>query len=693
MNNQYLLEIGVEELPARFVEMGLGQLKDQIKKRLDEQAVDYDEIESLATPRRLTIIIKGLADKQKNMEEIVKGPSVKISYDENHQPTKPLLGFMKSKGLTEEDLYQENLKGTDYIYAKIQTGGKDAESILQEIIPESIRGVSFPKNMRWGGKNIRFARPIRWIVSLFNDRVIAFDFEGIPVGQESRSHRFLGKNPLLIPNVDSYEDLLLENYVLVDQKKRYEKIKYQATRKAKALGGEIKEDEDLFQELTYIVEYPTAIVGNVNEKYMSLPPVVITTPMREHLRYIPVYDTEGALKPYFITIRNGNSDYEEIVAQGNEKVLAARLEDAVFFYEEDQKRKLEDRLEDLKGVMFHDKLGTLYDKTGRLQALTEQIGDYLQVAEETKIALGKASNLAKTDLVTNMVQEFTELQGLMGAIYAKNEGRPDIIATALNEQYMPRKANGDLPLTTTGSILSIADKLDTIVGLFAIDLIPTGSQDPFGLRRQAIGLINIIKNKNWHLPLSIVVDYALYIYVGRQELVFDYNIVKEAIMNFLLGRIRQMLLDEGYRYDLIDAVLATGLDDVVDIFKRCQDLKVALEDLPKDFFEAYIRLGHLAVKYQDSMEFSQDQLLEDQEKKLYEEFTRVKAKIDEEIEPSDYLAKMQSLNELTDTIHDYFDQVMVLTEDPILSSNRLSMLHNIYEEVKGILDINQLVLE
>lgn len=693
MNNQYLLEVGVEELPARFVEMGLGQLKDQIQKRLDEQAVDYDEIKSLATPRRLTIIIEGLADKQKNMEEIVKGPSVKISYDENHQPTKPLLGFMKSKGLTEDYLYQENLKGTDYIYAKIQTGGKDVESILQEIIPESIRGVSFPKNMRWGGKNIRFARPIRWIVSLFNDRVIDFDFEGIPVGQESRSHRFLGKNPLLIPNVDSYEDLLLENYVLVDQKKRYEKIKYQATRKAKALGGEIKDDEDLLQELTYIVEYPTAIVGNVNEKYMNLPPVVITTPMREHLRYIPVYDAEGALKPYFITIRNGNSDYEEIVAQGNEKVLAARLEDAVFFYEEDQKRSLEERLEDLKGVMFHDKLGTLYDKTSRLQALTEQIGDYLQVAEETKTALSQASNLAKTDLVTNMVQEFTELQGLMGAIYAKNEGRPDIIATALNEQYMPRKANGDLPLTTTGSILSIADKLDTIVGLFAIDLIPTGSQDPFGLRRQAIGLINIIKNKNWHLPLSIAVDYALYIYVGHQELVFDYNIVKEAIMNFLLGRIRQMLLDEGYRYDLIDAVLATGVDDVVDIFKRCQDLKVALGDLPKDFFEAYIRLGHLAVKHEDSMEFSQDQLLEDQEKKLYEDFTRVKAKIDEEIEPSDYLAKMQSLNELTDSIHDYFDQVMVLTEDPILSANRLSMLHNIYEEVKGILDINQLVLE
>lgn len=693
MNKQYLLEIGVEELPARFVEMGLNQLQNQIKKRLTDEAIEFKEIKTYATPRRLTILIEDLAELQKNMEEIVKGPSVKISYDENHEPTKPLLGFMKSKGLKEEDLYQEEFKGTDYIFAKIKTGGRPVEEILKEIIPESIRAISFPKNMRWGGKNLRFARPIRWIVSLLNDEVLPFDFESIPVGNLTRGHRFLGKNPLLIPNVDSYEDLLLENYVIVDQKKRYETIKYQANRKAKSLGGEIKDDEDLFQELTYIVEYPTAIVGNVNEKYMSLPSIVITTPMREHLRYIPVYDNEGALKPYFITIRNGNEEYQEIVAQGNEKVLAARLEDAVFFYEEDQKKVLQDRVEDLKGVMFHDKLGTLYDKTNRLKELTEQIGDYLQVAEETKKALLQASTLAKADLVTNMVQEFTELQGLVGSIYAQNQGEAEIISTALNEQYMPRRANGDLPKTTTGSILSIADKLDTIVGLFAIDLVPTGSQDPFGLRRQAIGLINIIKNKNWHLPLSIVVDYALYIYVGHQELVFDYNVVKETIMNFLLGRIQQMLLDEGYRYDVIDAVLATGADDVVEIFKSCQDVTKALEVLPKDFYEAYIRLAHLAVKYDGVMEFNPESLVEEEEKNLYAKFLQAKETIEKDLTVSDYLGKLEVLNELTPSIHQYFDRVMVLTEDKLLSENRLSMLDMIYQELKGIMDINQLVLE
>ncbi len=693
MENKYLLEIGVEELPARFVNLGLNQFKDQMAKRLKEAHIQYEDIKTYATPRRLTLQVNGLGDQQEKIEEVVKGPSLKIAYDENGKASKALQGFMRSKGLQEEDLYTDQVKGEDYIFAKQVQGGKLVEDLLKEIAPACIYGITFPKNMKWGGKNIRFARPIRWVLSLLNDQVVDFPFEGIPVGRNTRGHRFLGKNPVVIDKVEDYEDKLLENFCLADQEKRYETIKYQANRKAKALGGEIIEDEDLLQELTYIVEYPTAIVGNIKESYMSLPAIVLTTPMREHLRYIPVYDSEGNLKPYFITIRNGNADYEDIVSQGNEKVLGARLEDAVFFYEEDQRKPLEGRVEDLKGVSFHDKLGNLYDKTQRLKELTQQIGEYLQVAEETKVALKEASNLAKTDLVTNMVQEFTELQGKMGAIYARKEGLKDIVAQALDEQYMPRKAGGDLPASTTGAVLSIADKLDTIVGLFSIDLIPTGSQDPFALRRQAIGLINIIKERNWHLPLSIVVDYALYIYVGHQELVFDYNQVKDAIMDFFQGRIRQMLLDQGYRYDLVDAVLNAEPNDVVDIFKRCAVLDNMDDDLDKDFYDAFIRLSHLAVKYDESMEFHEDLLEEPAEIDLYRAFKAADEKMNTQVEAGDYREKLLLLKELTPKIHKYFDDVMILVEDERLRNNRLAMLHGIDQTLGEIFDVNALVLE
>ncbi len=406
-----------------------------------------------------------------------------------------------------------------------------------------IKSIVFPKSMRWGGgKNIRFARPIRWIVSLYNESVVPFDLEGIKVGNITRGHRFLGSSHIEVNSVDEYFKILEENYVIVDQNKRKDIIKYGSERLAKEKGGNLLMDAELLEEVTYLVEYPTPpLIGRIEDEYLQLPVDVVITPMKEHLRYFPVVDDKGRLLPYFITVRNGNEKHIDIVTKGNEKVLGARLEDAKFFYYEDIKKPLEDYVEELNNIIFQEKLGTLYDKTIRVQKLAEKIGNYLEVGQETKKNIERAAYLSKADLVTKMVDEFTELQGKMGMEYAKQSGENEIVSLAIYEQYLPRFAGDQLPTTTAGAILSIADKLDTIAGSFAIGIQPTGSQDPYGLRRQALGIINIILDRKLNLNLGDIVDFALYIYVDENSLVFDYENTKQEILEFFNGRIKKYI--------------------------------------------------------------------------------------------------------------------------------------------------------
>lgn len=690
--NKYLLEIGVEELPARFVEMGLKQLEDKMKAMLREEGVSFGDTKAYATPRRLTLIIEDLADRQPDVEEEVKGPAKKISFDEKGQPTKPLEGFMRSQGVALEDLTEKEIKGVPYIFVTTFKEGRSTVDLLREEVPNVLREIHFPKNMRWGGKNIRFARPIRWLVSLFNEEVVEFPFEGIPVGNVTRGHRFLGSSHITLKNPDVYLEELKKNYVIADQNERKEKIMYEAKRMAKSLGGEIKEDPDLLEELTYIVEYPTPITGNVKEEYLTLPKDVITTPMREHLRYIPVYRSGDTLMPYFITIRNGNSDYADIVAAGNEKVLGARLEDAKFFYNEDLKTPLADRVESLKGIVFQEKLGTIYDKVKRIRELSEKIGQYLEVAEETLEAVDRAALLSKCDLTTNMVQEFTELQGKMGEVYALKNGEEKIVAQAIREQYLPAFAGDELPKSTTGSILSLADKLDSIVGLFAIGLTPTGSQDPFALRRAAIGMIHMVNNNKWDLPLETIVDYALYIYVQQKGLAFNYKEVKDAILSFFGGRIRQMLLGEGIPYDVVDSVLSTESYDILELFLRAKGVTdwLAKEDRT-EFIDAYTRLANLAVKYETPMVFDENTLEEKEEIALYKGYAALEEKLEGCICKKEFSEALDLANSLSGTIHNFFDNVMVLDKDPKKKGTRLALLHRIDEKIKEILDINKLV--
>lgn len=688
--NNYLLEIGVEELPSRFVEMAIEQLKEKSEKLLNENKIDFESTSVYATPRRLALIVNGIAEKQQDSSKEVKGPSAKIAFDEDKNPTKPLLGFMKSQGITIDDIEIKELKGTEYVFANISSVGIDTKEILIEIIPGLIKDINFPKNMRWGGKNLRFARPIRWIVSLFNDEVVDFDFENIKVTNRTHGHRFLGYSDLIIDDVTNYEQILKNNYVILDQNKRQEIIKYDSKKIAKSLGGEIHENPELLEELTYIVEYPTPIKGDIKKDYLILPKEVVTTTMIDHLRFIPIYAENGELLPYFITIRNGTDEYKEIVIEGNEKVLGARLEDAKFFYEDDISRPLEDYVDNLNGVLFYDSLGTMMQKEERNSILAKKIGTTLQVADAALEDIERVAHLSKADLTTKMVVEFTELQGTMGSIYAKKSGEKDIVATAIREQYLPRFAGDELPETTIGSIFSLADKLDTIAGLFAINQIPTGSQDPFKLRRSAIGVINIIKKTGWKFDLKDIFITSLYEYIEKLGLTFNHEEVLEKIDEFFLGRIKTMLQEENIRYDVIDSVLRED-EVILNIFEKANSLNEWFNKEDRsNFVDAFVRINNMTKDF-DKTDVDHDLFEIESENKLYDKYLEVHKSVDDSLDKMDINSAMDSLNSLVPYIDEYFENVMIMSKDEKVKNNRLSLLNSVEEDVQRILNIEKIV--
>ena len=491
MKNYFLLEVGVEELPSRFVESTLTQIKENLEKSLKENRVEFENIEKYGTPRRLTFVINNICDKQSDLEEELKGPSKKISVDADGNFTKPALGFMKSKGLDEANVYFKQVGKDEYLFGTLKQEGQATSEVLKEIVPAAIKGVTFPKAMRWGGKNMRFARPIRWMVALLNDEVLPINLEGIVASNVTKGHRFLGAKEIVVNSVEDYKAKLRENYVILDQAERKAMIVEQANKVAESLGGKVIMDSDLLDEVTCIVEYPTAFYGEFDKEYLKLPKRVVITPMQDHQRYFPVEDADGNLLPNFIAVRNGDSFGIENVKAGNEKVLEARLADALFFYREDTKRNLAFFKERLKTVVFQEKLGTIYDKSERITKLSAVIADSLGCADK-KADIVRAAELCKADLVTNMVFEFDELQGYMGMEYSKLEGENPAVSQAIYEHYMPVSAGAEVPASLEGSVVSIADKLDSIAGFFAIGIQPTGSQDPFALRRQALGILNIL---------------------------------------------------------------------------------------------------------------------------------------------------------------------------------------------------------
>lgn len=690
MSKKYLLEIGTEEIPARLIGDGLEQLKNNCLKILTDERINYEKIEVYSTPRRMALILSGLSNNTEDLIEIVKGPSKKISYGNDETPTKALLGFMKGQNVELSDIIIQDLNGEDYVYANVVKNKKDIEEVLASEMSNLIRSINFPKSMRWGGKNIKFARPIRWIVSILDDKVVSFNLEGIKSSNITKGHRFLGSQNILVENVDSYIKILRENFVIVDQNERKEIIKYGSEKLAKEKGGNLHIDEKLLDEVTNILEYPTPMIGRIKEEYLNLPADVVITPMKEHLRFFPVFDDRNRLLPYFITVRNGNDEYTEIVVKGNEKVLGARLEDAKFFYKDDIKNPLEFYVERLKTITFQERLGSLYDKTTRIVKLSEKIGDYLEVGEETNKNIKRAGFLSKADLVTKMVTEFTELQGKMGKEYANISGENEIVSLAIFEQYLPRFSGDELPSTTAGAILSITDKLDSIAGLFAVGIQPTGSQDPFGLRRAALGIINIILDKKLNLSLKELIDFSLYIYVEENGLAFDYNKVKSEIMNFFIGRIKNMFSDFKIRYDIIEAVISTDSDDVYDMKIRANKLNEWLnKDDLQGILAAFNRVSNLSRDYH-STDVKRDLLVED-EIVLYDSFNNIESKVLSFIDKKEYDKALDLLTTLNKPINDYFEKIMVMVDDENLKNNRLALLRKIYNTMMMVCDLSKIV--
>lgn len=687
MNNYLLYEIGVEEMPSRFVESTLGQLKDNLTRALTENRVGFSEIETYATPRRLVLVVRGLADRQADLEEEVKGPSKKIALAEDGSFTKAALGFMKGKGLSEKDVYFKDLDGTEYIYATLKETGEDTEKILCDVLGEIVKAVVFPKSMRWGGKNMRFVRPIRWLLALMNDRVVPVNMEGIVASNKTVGHRFLGAKSIEVTSIEDYLAKLEENYVILDQAKRKAIIRDQIDKVAASINGRVDMDEDLLEEVTYIVEYPTAFYGEFDKEYASLPKEVVKTPMKAHQRYFPVVDDRGELLANFIAVRNGNDYMIENVKKGNEKVLEARLADALFFFKEDRKKALVDYRSQLDTVVFQEKLGTLLDKSERLYKLAGKIADEIDAGIK-KGLLERAAYLCKADLVTSMVFEFDELQGYMGMEYSKLDKEDPIVSKAIYEHYMPRFSGDEIPQSAEGAILSIVDKIDTIAGFFAIGIQPTGSADPFALRRQCLGILTILLEKNIELDIAKLADLALDQYAGVD---FDKDAVVDQIVAFFNERTRVMFKDLGIRYDVVDAVLASDEKNMSDLYARAQAINAWIDNPSlNDMLVAFNRVSTLAEKA-EGLDIKEAILLEAAEKDLYAKFVLVEKEIEDLMGQKKYTESLDSFASLKPAIDAFFDTVMVMDENLDVRNNRLALLANIYKAMLKICDLSKIV--
>lgn len=684
MLKDILLEIGTEEIPARFMPSILAQLEINAKAKLTDMRIEFSEIRAVGTPRRFALIVRGVADRQADKESANKGPSINIAYDESGAPTKAAQGFARGQGIDVTELVAKD----GYVYAMVKETGRQVSELLPEMLPGIVTSLNFPKNMRWGNLDLRFVRPIRWIVALYGNEVVPFAIAGVESGNVTRGHRFLSKGEITITSADEYFGKLAESHVMVDQSLRRKVIREQVEKIAVNQGGTAAIDEDLLEEVIFLVEYPTALCGRFEEEYLTLPPEAIITPMREHQRYFPVVSKEGKLLPVFITVRNGGADYIDIVRQGNERVLKARLADARFFFEEDKKVALADRVDRLKTIVFQEGLGTLYDKTQRIAKLAAFIAGKLGAAQDVLSETSRAAVLAKADLVTAMVNEFTELQGIMGREYALLSGEKPSVAAAIYEHYLPRFAGDDLPESIAGRAISIADKIDNIVATFSRGLIPTGSQDPYALRRQALGIVNTIIAAKYNLSLTeIVVEATSLLGISDHDSAKLLNEIQE----FFRLRIKNILFDEEIRYDVIDAVMATGIDDLYDTVLRARAVAgvIGTADMHKAI-QAFTRAGNLA-KNALSQTINPDLLSQEAEKVLYQEYTNTRQAANELLDKKDYGAVLKVLSELTDPIDNFFDAVMVMDKDEAIRNNRLALLKSITQTALSVADLSKLV--
>lgn len=711
-----LFEIGTEEIPAKFMPGILKQLKELAAAKMQELRIPFEDITVYGTPRRMAFIADGVAETQADVVVEAKGPSVKIAYVSG-APSKAAQGFARGQGVDVKDLVVRD----NYVYAVKHLAGQPVVELLPGLLMDILTSLSFPKTMRWADYEFRFVRPIRWMVALFGDQIIPVEICGVKSGKFSMGHRFMQqslkaaaesqgllsaalskvgnkvysalagvKGAVEIPSAGDYKKVMYDNFVMVDQDERRALILQQIKDLAAQNGGEAEINADLLEEVNYLVEWPTALCGKFEEKFLSLPKECIITPMREHQRYFPVLDEDGNLLNKFITVRNGGSEHLDIVTHGNERVLRARLSDAEFFFNEDRATKLEDRLEKLKTVSFQEGLGNMYDKSERLVKMAEMLRFAINTPVDEE-ELRRCALLCKTDLVTGMVIEFTELQGVMGREYALLDGEKPEVATGIFEHYLPRFAGDALPATTIGRIVGIGDKLDNICATFSRGLAPTGSQDPYALRRQALGVINILLDANYHISLAKIIAGTLYLLDIKPE---ETGKLVPQIMEFFKQRLRNLLMDQGIRYDVIDAVFADKRnDDMVDLAVRCKALAAYVEaGNAEPLVQVSVRVSNLCKKIEKEVAISGALFKDESENKLHEVVAAVSKEIIPEIVLYDYAAVLKAGEKVIEPVNTFFDNVMVMDEDENVKNNRLAMLEEVRGIVNAVGDLSLLVL-
>ena len=685
MSKTLLLEIGTEEVPAHVMPGILSQLKENAAKTFEELRIEYKNIKTLGTPRRSALLVEGLAEQQADLSKENRGPAVNIAFDADGNPTKAAQGFARGQGVKPEELVTKD----GYVYAMVHEKGGQTVDLLGDTLKGLVDGLNFPNNMHWADLDYKFIRPLRWLVALYGQDVIDFEVANVKSGRTSRGHRFLSEGDFEIADAEDYVEACRKASIIVDQNERCEMIRQQIAEVAAANGGQAEVNEDLLEEVLYLVEYPTALCGKFDEKYLALPAEAVITPMRDHQRYFPVLK-DGQLLPLFITIRNGGKEHLETVQHGNERVLRARLEDAQFFFDEDRKKTLEQHGEKLKTVVFQDGLGTIYDKALRLEVLAGYIADAIGANEQDKKDAVRAAKLAKADLVTGMVTEFTELQGVMGREYALLDGETKAVAQAIDEHYMPRFAGDSQPASVAGRIVSLADKIDTIVGTFSRGLIPTGSQDPFALRRQALGIVNMLKEAQYHISLSQLVAKAMELLniadAGQQVK------LQNDVADFMKLRLKNVLADAGIRYDVVDAVFVT-VDDIYGVFLRAQAVNEAVKQDMEKNIQAFVRTGNIARKAEDVQAAVEADLLAEQvEKDLCKAYEAAASKVEKEIVAQDYAGAIATLSQLAAPIDAFFDGVMVMDKDEKIKNNRLGLLKLVDNLICQVADFSKIVL-
>ncbi|MGA1841904.1 MAG: glycine--tRNA ligase subunit beta, partial [bacterium] len=676
-------------------------MRTLMEEKLDTLRIQHGQIQTMCTPRRLTLCAEDVSENQEEHLVRAVGPPARVAYDQDGKPTKAAIGFARNQGVELEELKVEDMpeKGA-YLVVEKKDPGKETGQLLPEIILEWIASMSFPKNMRWGNGSFRFARPIHWILALFGGKVIPFDLDGINSGSMTRGHRFIHPEPIEVKDLSSYLDLLEKASVMCDPKKRMRIILSQAQKEADKAGGRLREDDALLEEVTHLVEWPVALCGSFDPGFLELPEEVLVTSMRDHQKYFCIVDESGRLIPRFITISNTPVDEPQTVIKGNERVIRARLSDAAFFLEEDTKTPLSDRVDSLMQVVFQEQLGSLYDKVLRIKGLACYLVEKLEKPrfdskgkQDLIDIIERGALLCKCDLVTEMVGEFPELEGVMGREYARRSGEPEAIAQAIFEHYLPRFAGDKLPDTLAGSILSLADKMDTLAGCFFLGFVPTGSEDPHALRRQVQGMIQIILNQDLVFPWEGFVTEGLSPFQTKDHVKFQEAV--QRIHPFLIQRLNNFFLAQGFDYDLINAVLAAENVHPVFVQKRLDALnRFRSQEAFGAILTPFKRVINILPKNDQKLpEVDSGLFRESAENRLFDIFKRLEQGLYDQIGRAEYYEALQAMVALKEPIDVFFDQVLVMEKDEALKNNRLALLTSIGRIFLKIADFSKIVQE